>query len=84
METEGVFVGIDVAKAQLDVAARSTDDRWTVSTDEAGIGQLASRLKALEPTLVLLLRLRADWNCPRSLHWRLRRSRGGRQPSPRA
>ena len=62
METEGVFVGIDVAKAQMDVAARPTDDRWTVSTDEAGISQQASRLKALDPTLVLLLRLRSDWN----------------------
>ena len=37
----------------MDVTARPTDDRWTVSTDEAGIGQLASRLKDLEPTLVL-------------------------------
>lgn len=54
MEAEGIFVGIDVAKAQVDVAARPTDDRWTVSNDGAGISQLASRLKALEPTLVLL------------------------------
>ena len=38
----------------MDVAARPTDDRWTVSNDEAGISQLASRLNALEPTLVLL------------------------------
>ena len=43
MEPEGIFVGIDVAKAQVDVAARPTDDRWTVSNDEAGISQLASR-----------------------------------------
>ena len=54
MEAEGIFVGIDVAKVQVDVAARPTDDRWTVSNDHAGISQLASRLKALEPTLVLL------------------------------
>ena len=54
MEAEGIFVGIDVAKAQVDVAARPTDDGWTVSNDDAGISQLASRLKALEPTLVLL------------------------------
>lgn len=54
MNSEGIFVGIDVAKAQLDVAARPTDDRWTVCNDDAGISQLASRLKALEPTLTLL------------------------------
>ncbi len=54
MEAEGIFVGIDVAKVQVDVAARPTDDRWTVSNDDAGISQLASRLKDLEPTLALL------------------------------
>ena len=54
METEGIFVGIDVGKTHVEVAARPTDDRWTVSNDEAGISQLASRLKGLEPTLVLL------------------------------
>ena len=54
MEAEGIFVGIDVAKVQVDVAARPTDDRWTVSNDDAGISQLASRLKDIEPTLVLL------------------------------
>ena len=54
MEAEGIFVGIDVAKAQVDVATRPTNDRWTVSNDGAGISQLAYRLKALEPTLVLL------------------------------
>ncbi len=54
MEAEGIFVGIDVAKVQVDVAVRPTDDGWTISNDDAGISQLASRLKALEPTLVLL------------------------------
>ena len=54
MEKEGTYVGIDVAKAQVDVAVRPTDDRWRVSHDEAGIRQLVSRLKALEPAVVLL------------------------------
>ena len=54
MEQEATYVGIDVAKAQVDVAVRPTDDRWEVPNDDAGIRQLMSRLKALEPTLVLL------------------------------
>ena len=54
MEQEATYVGIDVAKAQVDVAVRPTDDRWVVPNDDAGIRQLVSRLKALEPTLVLL------------------------------
>ena len=36
MEQEAIYVGIDVAKAQLDVAVRPTDDRWVVSNDDAG------------------------------------------------
>ncbi len=54
MEQEAIYVGIDVAKAQLDVAVRPTDDRWVVPNDDAGIRQLMSQLTALEPALVVL------------------------------
>ena len=54
MEQESIFVGIDVAKAQLDVAVRPADDRWEISHDDAGIGQLVSQLKSLEPAMVLV------------------------------
>ena len=54
MEQEVTYVGVDVAKAQLDVAVRPTGDRWEVSRDEAGVHQLVSCLKALEPVMVLL------------------------------
>ena len=54
MEKEAIYVGIDVAKAQLDVAVRPTDDRWVVPNDGAGIRHLMFRLKALEPALVVL------------------------------
>ena len=54
MEQESIYVGIDVAKAQVDVAIRPTDDRWEVSHDDAGIRQLISKLKTLEPVMVLL------------------------------
>lgn len=49
-----MFVGIDVAKAQLDVALRPSGETWRVSNDESGIAPLVARLKALDPTLVVL------------------------------
>ena len=54
VEQESIYVGIDVAKAQVDVAVRPTDDRWEVSHDETGVRQLVSQLKTLEPVMVLL------------------------------
>ena len=54
MEREATYVGIDVAKAKVDVAVRPTGVRWEVPNDEAGARQLVSRLKGLEPVMVLL------------------------------
>jgi transposase len=49
-----VCVGIDVSKAQLDVALRPTDDCWHVSNAELGITGLVERRQAVQPTLVVL------------------------------
>ena len=54
MEQEETYVGIDVAKAQVDVAVRPTGQRWVVSYDETGVGELVSQLENLGPALVLL------------------------------
>ena len=54
MEREATYVGIDVAKAKVDVAVSPTGVRWEVPNDEAGAQQLVSRLKGLEPVMVLL------------------------------
>ncbi len=48
-----VFVGLDVAKATLDVALRPTGEQWSVPNDEAGAGALVERLRPLHPTLVV-------------------------------
>jgi transposase len=48
------FVGIDIAKAQLDIAVRPSGEHWTAPPDEAGIAALVGRLVALGPTLVVL------------------------------
>jgi transposase len=54
MSNPQVFVGIDVSKAQLDVALRPTEDCWRVNNDEAGIASLVERLRTAQPTLVVL------------------------------
>jgi transposase len=48
------FIGIDVAKAELVVAARPDGARWTVPNEDAGIRALAQRLSAARPTLIVL------------------------------
>jgi transposase len=48
------FIGIDVSKATLDVAALPDGESWTVTNDELGLAELAPRLVALAPVLVVL------------------------------
>ena len=54
MEQEPRFVGIDVSKAQVDVAVRPTGQRWVVSYDDSGVEELVSQMVDLGPALVLL------------------------------
>jgi transposase len=51
MRTEQ-FVGLDVAKAHVDVAVRPSGEQWRVANDETGIAQLVERLRLLPPSLV--------------------------------
>ena len=48
------FVGIDVAKAQLDMAVRPSGERWAVPNDADGVVTLVDRLQALHPALSVL------------------------------
>jgi transposase len=48
------YVGIDVAKARLDIAARPSGETWSAINDAAGIAALAARLHDLQPALVVL------------------------------
>jgi transposase len=48
-----VFVGIDVSKAQLDVALRP-EGRYQVPHTEAGIGELVDQLRRVAPALIVL------------------------------
>lgn len=54
MSEEGVVVGIDVAKAWLDVYVRPAGTRRRVDNTEAGCAELAAAVRAVAPALVVL------------------------------
>ena len=84
MEQEATYVGIDVAKAQVDVAVRPTDDSWEVPHDQKGIRKLVAQMKALEPAMVLLGGFGWAGIVPGGGSGSCGAARGRRQPSPGA
>ena len=48
------FGGIDVAKAQLDIALRPSGERWAVPNDASGVATLVAQLQVRHPTLIVL------------------------------
>jgi len=53
-DVPSLFVGIDVAKAHLDVALRPVGTHERLTNDEEGIAPLVTRLLAARPTLIVL------------------------------
>lgn len=49
-----LFIGIDVSKARLDVAAGATGETWSVENSLAGLVSLKEKLKGLKPELIVL------------------------------
>ena len=68
MSKASVYVGIDVSKAQLDVAVRPSGEAWSVPHDLGGIATLVARLKALGP-LSLSWKPPGAWRCPWRERW---------------
>jgi len=54
MTSSAVYVGIDVASAELVVAVRPTAERWAVPNDEAGGAAVVRGLRPLAPTVIVL------------------------------
>ena len=54
MQTPLVFVGIDVSKAQLDVAVRPSGEPFSVTYDTNGITTVLAQLRPLHPTVIIL------------------------------
>jgi transposase len=54
LETTSAFVGIDVSKAQLDIAVYPSSECDSVRNDAAGIKELVKRLTGLQPALIVM------------------------------
>ena len=54
LEVTPIFIGIDVSKAQLDVAIRPTGERESVANDKSGIKALVKRLAKIQPAWIVL------------------------------
>ena len=54
MEQEVIYVGLDVANVQVDVAVRPGGDRCEVPNDEAGIAALVAQMQELNPAALVL------------------------------
>lgn len=54
MNQKGLYIGIDVSKAHLDVAAHLSGEPWRVINDEAGINAIVTHLREVAPSLVVV------------------------------
>ncbi len=51
--SSSLSLGMDVAKAQLEIACRPTNAQWTTSHTAGGIRRLVQRLSRLRPALIV-------------------------------
>ena len=54
MEQHGIYVGIDVSKARVDLAVRPGGDTLEASNDEGSIATLVAQMQQLNPTALVL------------------------------
>src|SRR6202521_5731641 len=58
-----LFIGIDVARDNLEVAVRPTGEHWSVGNHTVDMAELLVRLRALGPTLIVL-EATGGWELP--------------------
>ena len=54
MSENPVVIGIDVSKRELSIAVYPGDEQWTSGTDGAAIEATVVRLRALQPTIIVM------------------------------
>jgi len=54
MDPDRAYIGVDVSKAQLDVAVGQEGEHWQASNDENGIGRCVERIQAIRPVLIVI------------------------------
>jgi transposase len=62
--TPGSFIGIDVAKRQLDVGARPGGARWTATNDGAGIAGVIERLRTEGAVALIVIEATGGYEIP--------------------
>jgi transposase len=53
-QSEGLWIGIDVSKSQLDIGVGEDGESWNAGNDIAGISETIDRLVRLQPRLVVI------------------------------
>lgn len=64
MTTPGSFIGIDVAKRQLDVSERPSGARWTATNEAVGVAGLIERLRATGPVALIVVEATGGYEIP--------------------
>jgi transposase len=64
MTRPGSFIGIDVAKRQLDVAERPSGARWSGANDLGGIAGLVERLRVAGPVALITVEATGGYEIP--------------------
>jgi transposase len=54
MSPAPIYVGIDIAKASMEIAVRPSGETWSATMDEPDLARLVARLQTLAPTLIVL------------------------------
>ena len=54
MNPESIVVGIDVSKAEFVISTYPSDERWASATDPLAIETLVTRLRVLQPQLIVM------------------------------
>jgi transposase len=60
----GSFIGIDVAKRQLDVVERPSGGRWTATNDGVGIAGVVERLRQSGPAALIVVEATGGYEIP--------------------
>jgi len=54
VKKQKVYIGIDIAKASMDMAQHPDGERWSFTNDDRGISEAVSTLRKLSPALIVM------------------------------
>jgi transposase len=54
MDTEKIYVGIDIGKEKIDFAVHTSDKHWSFNNDDAGIAKTVKAISDMSPSLVVM------------------------------